>query len=497
MAASDRPATAPLGACSSHPAEAGPWVGFGRRAAAQKCHHGAFRIHGVGRRAEAVIHGECAWVLGELLNQLAGVAPVGARLAQQAALVQPVIGRDLCDAFRAVQWVRRVDARVPREMHRAIACALPKPSKDGEPRRQLLVAVAVAQEDDLVRLAASVLGRRDEDGGHLRLTQIALPLAVGEIREEPVGCDRGRCVLAGVALRLRVEPRVVDGCTDQPAAGLRILRLIHRPRADAVVAVHDQPFVFSIAVEVARHVPTDAQIPRQWYQPLDIQGQSLLRSWCAVLHFRPPQVRVDERADQGQGEDPKQYALGHRQSSVFGSERGSSCGTTWRRSGCLGNAGRHGRGLLARTRRAWPRLRLGSGFGLQQRLGEDLFHPFHQHDGELALHFARDVDQILLVALRDQHGLHVHAMGGHQLLFEPADGQHPAAQGDLAGHGEVVTDRPSAEGRDQRRGHGDAGAGTILGDAPLGHVDVQVHLVEVQFAQAELLRMERAYVNAA
>ena len=69
-------------------------------------------------------------------------------------------------------------------------------------------------------------------------------------------------------------------------------------------------------------------------------------------------------------------------------------------------------------------------------------------------------------------------LGGEDLLLDAADRQHFAAQRDLAGHRDVVADRPPGEQRDERRHHRDAGGRAVLRDRAGRHVDVEVGLLE-------------------
>ena len=72
------------------------------------------------------------------------------------------------------------------------------------------------------------------------------------------------------------------------------------------------------------------------------------------------------------------------------------------------------------------------------------------------------------------------------LRLEPADRQHPAAEGDLAGHRHVLADGDAGEGADHRRRHRDARGRTVLGDAAGRDVDVQGVLLEHLALDAEL-----------
>ena len=65
-------------------------------------------------------------------------------------------------------------------------------------------------------------------------------------------------------------------------------------------------------------------------------------------------------------------------------------------------------------------------------------------------------------------------MRRHRLFLEPADGQHAAAQRNLAGHGHVAAHRRAGERAHDGRGQRDAGGRTVLGRRPGRKVHVHV-----------------------
>ena len=65
-------------------------------------------------------------------------------------------------------------------------------------------------------------------------------------------------------------------------------------------------------------------------------------------------------------------------------------------------------------------------------------------------------------------------LGGHGLFLQAADGQHPAPQRDLAGHGDPRLDLAVGQGRQQRRSHGNTGGGAVLGHCALREMNVDV-----------------------
>ncbi len=98
-----------------------------------------------------------------------------------------------------------------------------------------------------------------------------------------------------------------------------------------------------------------------------------------------------------------------------------------------------------------------------------------------------NLDHVLLVLLRHDHGLQPGAMRGHHFFFQPADRQYAAPQRDLARHAHFAPHRPLRERGDQRRRHGDARRRAIFGNAAFRHVDVNVGLFEVGEIDLEVL----------
>ena len=126
--------------------------------------------------------------------------------------------------------------------------------------------------------------------------------------------------------------------------------------------------------------------------------------------------------------------------------------------------------------------------GQRQRVGKHGVHRLRRHEAQGRADGLIDLLQILLVLLGDDDGPDAAAFGGHGLLLQPADGQHPSPQRDLAGHGHIVAHRPVRQGRQHGRGDGDARRRPILGHGPLGEVDMDVlRLVKVS-GDAQLRR---------
>ncbi len=168
--------------------------------------------------------------------------------------------------------------------------------------------------------------------------------------------------------------------------------------------------------------------------------------------------------------------------------------------GCLtglpggGHRGHRGLGTLpdptprlADQRRDGPQGRLRHRSRLvDQRGGQDLVHVVDRHDRELLAHVVRHVHQVPLVAARDDHRLHARQVGRQQLGLQAADGQHPPAQRDLAGHGDVTAHRASGEQAGHGGGHGHPGRGAVLGGRPRRNVDVEGLLLEDHGVEPQL-----------
>ena len=70
--------------------------------------------------------------------------------------------------------------------------------------------------------------------------------------------------------------------------------------------------------------------------------------------------------------------------------------------------------------------------------------------------------------LGQDDGVNARPDGAEDLLLDPADGQHPPGERDLAGHRDVVACRPLRQRRDEGGGHRDAGRRAVLGDGAGG-----------------------------
>ena len=118
---------------------------------------------------------------------------------------------------------------------------------------------------------------------------------------------------------------------------------------------------------------------------------------------------------------------------------------------------------------------------------EDLVHLLDEVQLHGVLQELGEVGQVALV-LGGQDGFEdAGAVGGEELLLQAADGEHLAAQGDLAGHGDVAADGDLGERAGERGGQGDAGGGAVLGDGAFGDVDVDVEVAVEVAGEAEVL----------
>ena len=75
------------------------------------------------------------------------------------------------------------------------------------------------------------------------------------------------------------------------------------------------------------------------------------------------------------------------------------------------------------------------------------------------------------------------------LLFDTAYGQHLTTKGNLTSHSSVLANLSLGEGRGDTRSDGDTGRGSILGCSPLGHMDVNIPVVEDTVVNVQSLCM--------
>jgi len=124
-----------------------------------------------------------------------------------------------------------------------------------------------------------------------------------------------------------------------------------------------------------------------------------------------------------------------------------------------------------------------------ERQGEHLVHLIDKVELDGVLDVVGQLGDVLLVGARQDDFEDAGAQGGQQLLLQSADGQHLAAQRDLAGHGDVAAHGNLGQGAGQCGGHGDAGRRAVLGDCAFRHVQMQIHVAIKLAAEAERLRL--------
>ena len=130
----------------------------------------------------------------------------------------------------------------------------------------------------------------------------------------------------------------------------------------------------------------------------------------------------------------------------------------------------------------------GAFFGQHQRFGKDGVHRLDRHKTQLFAHQRVDLVEVLFILLRENDRMYARAQRAHCLFAQAPDGEHTAAQRDLARHGDIAVYRLPRQRGEHRCRDGDTGAGSVLGDGPLREVDMDVlRLVEVR-RDAELLR---------
>ena len=130
--------------------------------------------------------------------------------------------------------------------------------------------------------------------------------------------------------------------------------------------------------------------------------------------------------------------------------------------------------------------RRGGAAGPDHGFLENVLDVLDKDELDVADDLLRDLVEVLLVRRRHDHLLDPGALGGQDLLLDPADGQDVAAQGDLPGHGHVPLDLDVRADGEEGGGDGDAGRRPVLGDGPFGKMDVEVVLGEDLAVDAEL-----------
>ena len=120
------------------------------------------------------------------------------------------------------------------------------------------------------------------------------------------------------------------------------------------------------------------------------------------------------------------------------------------------------------------RLRLRS----YQGDGEHFVNCLNRSKAKALFSFQWDIVQILYVSLRNKDFRDSGAECGQTLLFESANRKDYAAQRDLTGHGDIVTNRAITEKTGQGGRHGDTGARSIFLNRTAWNVNMDVILRE-------------------
>ena len=117
---------------------------------------------------------------------------------------------------------------------------------------------------------------------------------------------------------------------------------------------------------------------------------------------------------------------------------------------------------------------------------QHLVHPLDKRECHALFHLGRDVAQVLLVRLREDHLAQARSIGSQYLLLHAADLQHLAAQRHLTGHRDVAPHWTPAEAARDRQRQSDTGARSVFGNCARGEVNVQIVLSEVGVRNCQL-----------
>ena len=213
-------------------------------------------------------------------------------------------------------------------------------------------------------------------------------------------------------------------------------------------------------------------------------ADEIRRRQRAPLHEeREPEVRAaaeDEQQQRAEQEVDETAAL-HRRSarSLF-----SSCRSTWRSWSARYSASSYFRSCVFRPTNS----------GISARFQTSSTRSA-KTNSSFSFGLLRHFLQVLAVPFRQHHGLDVRAMRGHHLLLDAADGEHLAAQRDLARHGHIVAHRTLPHHRGDAGGDGHAGGGAVFRDGAGREVDVDVVLAELLVVDLEVVRLASARTN--
>ena len=117
---------------------------------------------------------------------------------------------------------------------------------------------------------------------------------------------------------------------------------------------------------------------------------------------------------------------------------------------------------------------------------EHLADRLHRNDLQRLADLLRDLRQVLLVLLRNQHYACTRGVRRQRFALQATDRQHTAAKGDLAGHRHLFANWDAGERRHDRRRHRHARRRAILRNGTRWHVNVETRLLEALWRDAEL-----------
>lgn len=91
----------------------------------------------------------------------------------------------------------------------------------------------------------------------------------------------------------------------------------------------------------------------------------------------------------------------------------------------------------------------------------------------------REVNEVLLVQIGDDHILNMISMGSEDFLLEASYWKYPPSQSDLSGHGDIFFYWNSRKGRDESNGHSDPSRRSVLGNGPCRDMNVDLLSIEI------------------
>src|SRR5688572_31084924 len=102
---------------------------------------------------------------------------------------------------------------------------------------------------------------------------------------------------------------------------------------------------------------------------------------------------------------------------------------------------------------------------------EDLLHRVDEDELDGLADLLGDLAQVLLVLARQDDHLGARQVGGQDLALQPTDREDATAQGDLAGHRDVLADGDPGQRADDGERHRDARRRAVLGNRPRRNVE--------------------------